>query len=156
MKLYWRVFTRYLVSLISILWLPGDSANAQNDLRETLDSTRVLAVDFLIANGEIAANQRQAHLKVLPMYEMLRGESVEASSVGIFSFKSLNSPSTSFLMLKDKKIMSILNPKELDNSLRNIISFLKDRRSSDSTILNYIEATLNIYKGNRYKIRSKM
>jgi hypothetical protein len=141
--------------LVFIFLLPA-IVNAQPASRDTFDSTRVLAIDFLIANGELATTQREPLIKFLPMYELLSGTSVEANSVGVYSFKSINAPSKSFLMLKDKNTISILDPKELENCLIKVMAFLRERKYSDSTILSYIEATLQIYKGNRYKAKYKM
>lgn len=147
---------RVILVIVTLFWNFKLVKAQTTVVSNSVDSARLVAVDYLITNGELELDQKKGYLKFFPIYEIVNSEPLESNLTGVYSFKSFNAPSRSFILLKDKKVLTVLNPKELDYTLREMITFLKNREVDDSNIIKYIEAVLSIYKGNRYGSKARM
>ena len=89
--------------------------------------------------------------KPLKSSELLKGSEFEKETNGVFIISTLSSHRRKLIILKKGNQIKLLTFNDVGNSMIDLILFLKDIKSSDEKLINYIDS-IQLYIQNSKKL----
>ncbi len=152
-KLQKRNFLVFLLIMIASF----SSKSQVIDSRKVVNSVHADVINYLIKVGELEKGKSiEDNMSQITIVEIVSKNFIGYQKSGIFLFRALKSPTTTYLLLKSNSKYSILDLQETAKTLQRIIKFLSKHGSSNDEIIKYIEQVNIIYNYNCYSCKYRM
>lgn len=145
----------FLVLLITITSLSSKSQVIESE--KVLNFIQADVINYLIKVGDLEKGRNaEENLSQITIVEIISKKIIGYQQTGIFLFRVLKSPTTTYLLLKSDSKYRILDLQDTAKTLQKVIKFLKKQGSSNDEIIKYIEQVNIIYNYNCYSCKYKM
>jgi hypothetical protein len=145
----------FLFVLIAIASLPAKSQVI--DGRNVVSSIQTDVINFLIKVGELEKGKSiEYNINQITIVEIVSKNLLGYQKSGIFLFRVVKSPTTTYLLLKNDSKYSILDLQNTARTLQKVIKFLLKQGSSNDELIKYIEQINIIYNYNCYSCKYRM
>lgn len=152
------VFQKRNFFLILLITITSFSLKSQViESRKVLNSIHADVINYLIKVGELEKGRSvEENLSQITIVEIVSKKFIGYQQTGIFLFRVLKSPTTTYLLLKSESKYRILDLQDTSKTLQRVIKFLKKQGSSNDEIIKYIEQVNIIYNYNCYSCKFRM
>ena len=114
-------------------------------------------INFLINAGELEKGKSiEYNISQITIVEIVSKNLLGYQKSGIFLFRAVKSPTTTFLLLKNDSKYRILDLQNTARTLQKVIKFLLKQGSSNDELIKYIEQVNIIYNYNCYSCNYRM
>lgn len=139
-----------LICLVSIA--TGFSQTIDN--KNLIEKIKTKSATFLLEKGEIE-NIENINFKI-SIIEILNNKVIGYNEIGIYRLYSHKSPSCTYILLKKKSKIKIIDLRYFSNSFPEIIEFLKDSSFDEDKKILYLEKIIEVYNNNNYQEKIKL
>ena len=148
---------RGIFLLIGFLFVFSTFFGQKVDSEELLEKINKDVIKFLVKENELNENfTYEEYLNQFYIIEMIEKKIVGYNKNGLYRFSVLNSPSYTYLLLKNDHNYKLLDLKNIDTVLLEVLKFLIEIDTPKDKIVQYIEKVISEYKGNGYNDNIRM
>lgn len=148
-------YCKYLAFVLFIL-ISHASISQLVEPRENIDSIRRKVVNYLKTRDDFANEDPKKLSKRFHIYELIKKEPIEFSSVGVYGVRVMEAPTETFVLVRKDSSCEIFDLRDLGGALAGIIDFMKRENFQKDSIVLYIKAVITAYDGNSYGSKGKM
>lgn len=125
----------------------------QVDKKKIVEKIKNKSALFLIAKGEIESVEGLN--SKISIIEILDNKILGFNTIGIYRLYAHKSPSFTYILLKDKSHVKIIDLKKFSESFPKIIKFIKNTDFADEKKVLYLEKIIEVYNNNNYAEKIK-
>jgi hypothetical protein len=146
------------IFVIIVLLLINSIIGAQVvDSEKTINKINNKVIHFLINQAQLEKGQLfEKYLEQISIVEVFKKEPLGCCENGIFSFRALFSPNITYIMLKIKSEVKILDPYYFSKTIKEVLDFLDKQKIPNKDKVVYIEEVIKVYEMNRYDSKYRM
>ena len=139
------------IIVVLILFVTNFSEAQIIDSKETIYEINKKVVSFLIQKLELKEGQSmESCIAQITIVEMLKKEPLGYKKNGIYLFGGIHAPNTTFILLKKKSNIKLLDPYYISKTLQQVIKFSERQKCNKKEIIKYVKGVIDVYKMNRY------
>ena len=129
-------------------------SSQKNEASDIIKKIKIEAGNFLMQKKEIESiDNLESKMSII---EILDNKVLGFNDVGVYRLFPHKSPSSTYIILKNKNEFSIIDVKDFSTALKKITKFLDSSKLEDDKIVSYLEKVLETYRNNGYDNKIRM
>lgn len=145
----------FLLAILSVVSLTSIAQKTDRD-RRTINIQKKV-INFLISKGELdGCNNLNTCLPKITIVDLVSKEPIDYQKNGVFLFREVNPPSTTFILLIKSRKIEIIDLKNLSYAMKEISSFLIKLNIPKEKCILYYQEIILVYNYNGYGLKYRM